>query len=468
MTYKPFAYIAAIIVFIITFSGCANIVAPTGGPRDSLPPVLISVSPLDSSRNFTGNRIYFTFNEYVEIQEIQQNLMVSPIPKTNPTIEFKFRTVTIKLKDTLEENTTYAINLGNALRDINEGNIYKDFTYVFSTGDSLDLNTYKGRVLLAETGKPDSTLIAILHRKGEDSAVAKERPRYYARLDSSGNFNFQFLAPGTYYLYALKDEGGMKTYTSKTQLFAFADSAINIPSAAAPLTLYAFNEEEEEEPKKPTGRPTPAKPKKEEDKRLKFQLSLDNNTQDLLTPLTITFNDPLKSFDSSKLAFTDDKFTRITNYTITPDTSNKVYTLNYAWKENTDYHLILDKEFASDSLDRQLLKTDTIDFKSKRNADYGTLRIRFPNVDLSKKPILQLIQNDKVIFSSSLTEKKDFYTKLFQPGDYEIRVLYDTNGNGVWDTGSFFEARRQPERAESMLKKLTVRPNWDNEQIINL
>jgi hypothetical protein len=115
-------------MFII---GCANIAAPTGGFRDSLPPVLLGVVPRDSFEHFTEKKIVFTFNEYVELNEIQQNLLVSPTPKINPIVESKLRTVTVRIKDTLEENTTYSINFGNAIRDINEGNALKDFTIYF-------------------------------------------------------------------------------------------------------------------------------------------------------------------------------------------------------------------------------------------------------------------------------------------------------------------------------------------------
>lgn len=459
---------AIAIVLIISGAGCANIVPPMGGPRDSLPPVLISANPKDSMLNFTGNRINFVFNEYVEVQNIQENLTVSPTPKVNPVIEYKLRTVTVKIKDTLEKNTTYAIDFGNALRDINEGNVLKDFTYVFSTGATLDSSTFSGRVIVAETGRPDSTLVALLHRSGDDSAVVKERPRYYTKLDSSGHFRFRFLAPGTYYLYALKDEGGAKRYTSKSQLFAFAEAPVVIGGNASPVTLYAYTELEEEDKKRtPVQRTTQTKPKKEEDKRLKFQVNLENGFQDLLGDFKITFNDPLKTFDSTKLVFTDAKFTPIPNYSLTRDTTNTILTLKHTWKENTEYNLILDKDFASDSLDRKLLKTDTIKFTTKKQSDYGSIRLRFPSVDLSKNPVLLLVQNEKVIFSAPLTSK-EFFTRLFNPGEYDMRILYDANSNGKWDPGSFFEKRRQPERVEHINKKLTVKPNWDNEMTVTL
>src|SRR5439155_14441883 len=198
-----------ILISVISGPGCANIIPPQGGFRDSIPPVLLKASPEDSSTNFKTNRITLTFDEYIsDIQNSLQNLIISPVPKRDPDIESKLRTVIIKLKDTLEPNTTYTINFGDAIRDINEGNVAKNFTYIFSTGTTFDSLTLSGKVVLAENGKVDSTLSVMLHKNGKDSAVASEKPRYVTRLDSSGNFTFRNLPGGTFYIYALKTEGG--------------------------------------------------------------------------------------------------------------------------------------------------------------------------------------------------------------------------------------------------------------------
>ena len=131
---------------------------PTGGPKDSIPPRLVSASPTLNSTNVKGNKITLTFNEYIDLKEAQTNVLISPLPKKQPSIDFKLKTVTVKLKDTLLPNTTYSINFGNAIVDNNEGNPLKDFTYVFSTGNQIDSFTLSGKVILAETGKYDSTI----------------------------------------------------------------------------------------------------------------------------------------------------------------------------------------------------------------------------------------------------------------------------------------------------------------------
>src|SRR3954447_16376225 len=119
-------------------TGCANIIPPTGGLKDTLPPVLLSASPKDSITNFHGKTITLNFDEFVQLDDqINQEFIVSPNPDNPPFPEAKLRTVTIKLRDSLKPNTTYSFDFGNGLRDLNEGNVLKNFTFVFSTGNTI-------------------------------------------------------------------------------------------------------------------------------------------------------------------------------------------------------------------------------------------------------------------------------------------------------------------------------------------
>ena len=449
--------------------GCANIIPPTGGDRDSLPPLLLKVTPPDSSIGFNTKTITFTFDEYIDQpQEIFKNLIVSPNYSTPPVIETKLRTLTIKIKDTLEPNTTYYYNLGDAIKDINEGNVLHNFSYIFTTGNTFDTLQLSGKVVLAETGAIDSTLIVMLHRNGEDSAVAKENPRYITRLDGKGNFRFLYLPAGTYYIYALKDEGG-KRYYGKS-LFAFADSAVEIKPDAAPVTLYAFEEEKEQTPPPGPlinftgGNRAGVKP---DERRLKFSTNLSANMQDLLGSLNLNFEQPLRNFDSTKLRLSTDSAFNPVPASWQIDSLNKKLTLKIDWKENTLYNLILDREFAEDSSGRKLLKTDTISFTTKKLADYGSLKVSFTNIDLSKNPVLQFSQGSQVLNTFPLTST-ELNQPLFNPGEYELSILYDANKNGRWDPGKFFEGRKQPELVKPLNKKITVRSNWDNEFEITL
>ncbi len=453
-------------------TGCANIVPPSGGPKDTLPPVLIEADPDMRAKNVNvnSNRIVLNFDEYIDLKDITKNLIVSPVPKQMPIVHSHLKVITITIKDTLQPNTTYALNFGKAVTDVNEGNILKNFTYVFSTSSYIDSLQYSGRVIMANTGKPDSTLIVMLHSELADTAVAKFRPRYIARLDSAGNFTFKYIKPDIYAIYALEDQSGMHLYTSKAQVFAFADSPVDLRESTKPILLYAFADTSElKHPKKPVA---PASTKKEKEdkekvKRLIVSGNIPNGLLDLHSQLELSFAVPIRDFDSTKVRLTNDSFQDFKNIQFQFDSTSKKLTIVNAWKEDTRYHLILQKDFADDTLGERLLKIDTIRFKTKAESDYGNLRLRFKNLDLSRHPILLFIQGEKVKISQAIGRSFRYNNRLFDPGDYELRILYDTNQNGVWDPGDFYK-HRQPEIVVPVRKKLSVRANWDNEVDITL
>lgn len=471
-------YLSALAVVIIGFfvvssgPGCASIVPPTGGPRDSLPPVIVKIDPRDSARLFNQKKILISFNEFVQVADLQKNLIVSPTPKVSPVVLVKLRNVEVTIKDTLEPNTTYSLDFGNAIRDLNEGNVLRNFRYVFSTGTTIDTLEIGGRVLIAETGRADSTLIVMLHRNMDDSAVIKEKPRYVARVDTAGYFRFANLAAGAYRLYALKDESGQRRFLSKEQLFAFADSAVNTVEQKTNYLLYAFKEADTvAEKSQPSSLPAIEKKKRaveNAERALRYQTNLSGATFDLLDTLTFDFSpEPLRTFDSTKVVLTDETFKPLTGYRFVRDTSNKKVFLFYPWAENTKYNLLIDTLFAEDTLGRRILQPDTLFIQTKRNSDYGLVRLRFLGLSMADNPVLQFVQGDEVKYSYPF-KTNTFYAPLFLPGEYELRILSDDNGNGRWDTGQFFGEHRQPEHVRRISRRITVKANWDNEVDIQL
>jgi hypothetical protein len=440
-------------------SGCAQIGAPTGGVKDTLAPVLLRASPDTNSVNFRDSRITLVFNEYVEVQDIQNNILVSPIQKNNPNISNNLKTVTIKLRDTLLPNTTYSINFGNAIKDINEGNVYPNFTYVFSTGNTIDSFTLGGKVVLAESGLPDSTLSVLLYRNTADSAVQKMKPNYMAKLKGDGSFRFNNLPGGEFKIYALKDGDGGKTYNAKTELFAFLDSAVTVSEQENTVTLFAYAEEKT--------KPTTTTPvlKSAVERKLRYASNL-SGTQDLLQPLVLTFNNRLKVVDTSLISFTDTNNIKVPNAKPVLDTTQKLLTFNPVWKPGEAYRIILNKESVADSTGNKLAKNDTIRFLAKTEADYGRITLRFKNYNQAKNPVLQFISNDVIKFSFPLTGA-EWTNKRFPPGDYELRILSDTNKDGVWTPGNYSK-KIQPEKAITLPQKLSIRADWDNERDITL
>lgn len=445
---------------IFSESGCASVVPPSGGPRDSLAPIIVTVHPENKTLNFNSKEIKIVFDEFVELNDIYKNLIVSPLPKVMPEVTRKLKTVTVKVKDTLRPNTTYVYNFANAIKDLNEGNKGKDLLYVVSTGNYIDSMQLSGIVRMAKTGKADSTLSVMLYNNLDDSAVVKERPRYVTTVDSSGVFFFRYLAPGRYRLFAMKDEGGSYIYNGE-QTFAFADSIITIaPEPPAPVRLWAY-EGQKEKTEESTAEPD----MNEKERRLKFKTNIEDKKQDLLKALTISFEHPLKTFDSTKIHLSiDSTFRPFKNYRISLDSTAMLVTINVPWLIDTTYNLVLEKDFASDSINRQIPKKDTISFKTKSLNDYGQVKITFVDVELNRNPVLLLMKGETLVNAFPIPANRIIQLQLYPPGEYDMKILYDTNKNGVWDYGQFFGERRQPELIESIDRKLDVKPNqWETD-----
>ncbi|MFZ2785341.1 MAG: Ig-like domain-containing protein [Sediminibacterium sp.] len=445
-------------------SSCANIIPPSGGPRDSLPPRLLFALPGDSAVNTSPALITMNFDEYVTLQNINENLIVSPTIKNMPQVDARLRVVTVRIKDSLDPNTTYSLNFGTALRDVNESNILKDFTYVFSTGKTIDNYSYSGRVLLAEKGKTDSTLIVILHKNLHDSAIVKERPRYYARINGKGEFSFNNLSAGSFRVYVLPNDFTRK-YDDSTKLFAFRSLPLIVSDSTTPDTLYAY--QEFKETPKVVKQAVVLDKSGKEDKRLRYISSLEGSQQDLLSSLKLEFKRPIRLADSSAIVFADSSYHKLSGYTLSLDTTKTVLSIGYSWKELNHFRLVLPKESITDTAGITLPKTDTIKFSTKRESDYGSIKLRFSRLNLTRNPVLQFIQSDNLVESVPLTSY-EFSQKLFRQGTYEMRILYDTNRNGIWDPGSFNKIKKQPEIVQLIAKPLNVKANWDNEVTIEL
>jgi hypothetical protein len=445
---------------IIQMGGCANIVPPSGGPRDSIPPYAVYAKPKDSSTNIAPKEILISFNEYITTNGLQEQLIVSPNIKNNPLIDQRLNMVRIRLSDSLNANTTYSLQFGNAIRDVNEGNIFQNYTYVFSTGNQIDTGKLFGKVQIAETGMVDSTLIAVLHPIENDSAIFKNKPTYFTRINGRGIFEFKFLPATNFNIYILPNDYN-KRYDDSTKLFAFLDRSVNPTETKDSIQLYAF----EASPKKEKKLATIAgvKNTKKQSPVLKYSSNLEGKEKDILSPLTLNFETPIRFNDSFAIRITDTNLVQQEAAVPAINAQNKQQVdIEFPWEADTDYKLLIPQKSIQDSLGNFLIKADTIRFKTKPESSYGTAILRINGFQQFEHPVLLLMQDQKVKFSYPITQNL-LRIDLIPPGDYQLKLLSDANQNGRWDTGQFMGKKLQPELVRNLKLILNIKSNWDNE-----
>ena len=210
--------ISYIIVFVAAMltTGCAKQGMPSGGPKDVTPPKTLRTTPENRSMGFTGDQFYVEFDEYVVLKDAENNILVSPPMATKPEYKTKGKGVLVKIKDTLQPNTTYLFQFKNAIADYNEGNLLPSMEYVFSTGSYIDSMSISGRVVDALTFEPREDAISVWLMSaadGEsfmatygDSAAPAPTLAYTTRCDKDGTFRFNYIRPGQYSIFAVCDE----------------------------------------------------------------------------------------------------------------------------------------------------------------------------------------------------------------------------------------------------------------------
>ena len=210
---------------------CAKQGYPSGGPKDETPPVVLGTDPSNGSLNFAAKEFVIHFDEYVVMKD-QGGVLISPTMAKKPEFKTKGHGLVVKIKDTLQPATTYLFQFKNAIADFNEGNFLPSFEYVFSTGNSIDSMTIRGRVEDAFTRKPADEKVSVLaYARSQmadtlgDSIVAKVQPMYMTRLDKEGCFELNHLREGKYLLLAIED-GDKNLHLSDGEAVAFLDTLV--------------------------------------------------------------------------------------------------------------------------------------------------------------------------------------------------------------------------------------------------
>jgi hypothetical protein len=374
---------------------CAKRGTITGGDKDTIAPVLKASFPKNFSTDFKGNDIKLTFDEYIILKNLNKQLIISPPMKYDPLIlpTTASKYLTIKIKDTLQPNTTYSFNFGQSISDNNEGNALNQFKYVFSTGKYIDSLKIGGFVKDAYAKEVESFVSIMLYEVNDafkDSVVYKQTPRYVTNtLDSLKTFKLENLKAGKYLLVAMKDINSNNKFNAKTDKIGFQKQYVTVPNDSV-LELRLFKEIALFKAIKPTqasgnrmimGYEGEVKP------NTIPKITVKNNTETLKTIVTklpkkdslqIWFQ-PLKS-DSLSLAVTKDKF--------------------------ESKFVVKIKKQKKDSININSVQNGNLNFRERFTLESATPLVRF---DKSK---IKLINKDSIAVAYT-TEYDDFNQKLY-------------------------------------------------------
>lgn len=221
--------IGIVLVGALIAPSCANTsTPPSGGAKDTIPPIMVGSTPLPNSTNFSRipkkNNIIITFNEYVVVKDPQKNFYLSPPTSKRIQAKIKGKSVVFTFQDTLAENTTYNIDLGSGIVDNNEGNPFPRMSFAFSTGDSIDSVYTSGTVLDAKTMYPKENITVMLYKDLSDSAVFNQLPVAAGKSDKWGYFTIRNIKPGGYRVYAVEDLNNNNRYDPGEESIGFLDS----------------------------------------------------------------------------------------------------------------------------------------------------------------------------------------------------------------------------------------------------
>ena len=226
---------ALLVVGVMMFpQGCANTTTPpSGGPKDTIPPRIVKISPLPGAVNVPVHKtqIVFTFNEYVTVKDAN-NIFLSPPLEKKPKFKISGKSVVVSFESDLDTNRTYTLDITGAIGDNNEGNMYEGFTLVFSTGPQIDSMCMTGLVQDCNTLMPIKGATVLLYKDHADSAIFLHRPDAAAKTDEWGFFSIRNVKDTVYRVYALKDANNTNMYDPDQESVAFLDGTFQ------PRTVY--------------------------------------------------------------------------------------------------------------------------------------------------------------------------------------------------------------------------------------
>lgn len=543
---------SAYLLICTLFFSCAQIVAPGGGAKDVLSPKALKYSPDSAQLHFTSKSIEIEFDEFIQLKDLNNQLIISPLLEKTPEIKALKKTLTIEFdeKEVLKPNTTYCISFGNAIQDLHEGNPIENFKYIFSTGSFIDSTILKGKVQNGFNQSVEKGILVMLYSDLSDSIVFKSQPDYFAKTASDGTFQINNIKTGKYKLVAIKDANFNYKYDGEVESIGFVDAEVDVskkqtilidmfqePAKKIFIKKYAndsygkvtiiFNQgsdsilvqqlnnnqksvDEFFEFSKQKDTLTywvknfnkdslflqvnngniiidtlefkmiskeDALKSKKNPLKLKVLSSPDGNQNfDLGNGIAILFNHPLSFVKNNSIILKEDtilfskKYSDLgiqllnnTAYIIKKDTLGKENALENIFKElkeNTNYHLLIPPGTLTDFFG---LTNDSIkvNFKTREEKYYGSVKLILTIPSPKGQYILQLLDESGNIIREEFVEKsQEINYSYLAPRKYKLKIIYDDNRNGKWDTGNYLK-KIQPEKVIYNSELINIRSNWD-------
>ncbi|QIL39502.1 hypothetical protein G7074_09585 [Pedobacter sp. HDW13] len=522
----------AVISTLLLLFGCASIQTPQGGPKDTTPPKVLSMTPKNQTRNFNAKKIVIEFDEYFNLKDEFKEFSISPDQEKAPELKKRGKRLEINLQDSLEKNTTYTLNFGKSVADVNEGNVVKNLSYVFSTGPEIDSLSVSGKVINSLSDEPEKDVTVFILPIERDTLFGKKRPSIYTTTDSAGTYKLNNLRKGTYKVYALKENsgGGDKIYQQISDEIGFAKEPIVIDKNLENIDLQIFKElapefrvlerklnndgsllitfnQQLKSPKITITEPAALDAGKKvffnktndttkiwlndmsfdsvkvainDQGKLLQTLNFTRGKKDTYTrdvtisdnllggklnpyqQLTLTFPFPVTGADPTKIILLEDSVKR-NNFEVIKDSVDFLkYYIKYPWKVKKTYDLKLGAS-AFTAIFNAKNKEINKRFNLESGDAYTTLLLNVTVPDTSKRYVVQFLNEKKDIIKSFPIAKNQKITfSKYPAGKYMIRVIYDDNKNGIWDTGNVKEGF-QPEKVWYLKALMDLKPNWERE-----
>ncbi len=514
MTSKNIIYI-----LLLVGTGCASVVSPDGGVKDESAPIVISTTPDSAAINMNSPEIVINFNEYITVGNPQQEWVISPTPEKFPTIQKNNKQLKIKLLDSLIPNTTYTINTANSIADLNEGNVLKNYRFVFSTGPHIDSLRISGKIINAYTCQPQEDVSVMLFDTSKD--IFKGNPKYLTKTDKEGNYSLQNLPTANFNIAAWIDKNKNKTPDAEENI-ALPDSFTLTKDTNVNLKLINSNYRKQgikqlnhttpgifkfitEKPlyldslsitflqfknNKRNTENTYINPSQDTvqmtipyDKDIDtviftintidsnysiktavihpydtFKIKQFKNTLDYNDPIVLEFNLPIERVGEIKIINNDGLLVSHEDISINTNTVTIKNKLQIG-----KYLLILPNNSIKSIFQSSYFKEDTLKFEITENQTLGSLKFIVTDT-LHQNILLELISDYKTVNYIQCAGCNRVQFDGINPGNYQIKVIYDSNNNQTWDIGDVKKAI-YPEQTTLLKEVYKVKANWQQNDI---